>query len=178
MLQEVTLRNFKSFAHATAPIAPFTLLVGANASGKSNFVEALRFLHGLGQGWTVREALSGFVSGGVRVWDGIRGGVNDAIRSGHDAFRIDSRWQIASEGYAHNVATNGSEVLAESIGNLFEANYQPEATGGDKALLVEGLPGSEHPQTFRTSANASVMATPWGSNHWVATLRGDLRSLI
>jgi AAA15 family ATPase/GTPase len=53
MLQEVTLRNFKSFAHATAPIAPFTLLVGANASGKSNFVEALRFL--LGQGWTVLE---------------------------------------------------------------------------------------------------------------------------
>ena len=43
MLTSFTLENFKSFREpATLPLAPLTMLAGANASGKSNLVEALR----------------------------------------------------------------------------------------------------------------------------------------
>ena len=45
MLTSITIRNFKSYKEATLPLAPLTLLIGANASGKSNAVEALRLLH-------------------------------------------------------------------------------------------------------------------------------------
>ena len=45
MLASITIRNFKSYKEATLPLAPLTLLIGANASGKSNAVEALRLLH-------------------------------------------------------------------------------------------------------------------------------------
>jgi type I restriction enzyme M protein len=41
MWWHVTLRNFRSIERADVQIAPFTLLVGPNASGKSNFVDAL-----------------------------------------------------------------------------------------------------------------------------------------
>ena len=45
MLTSFTLENFKSFREpATLPLAPLTMLAGANASGKSNLVEALRLL--------------------------------------------------------------------------------------------------------------------------------------
>lgn len=44
MLTSVTIRNFKSYKEATLPLGPLTLLIGANASGKSNAVEALRLL--------------------------------------------------------------------------------------------------------------------------------------
>ena len=44
MLSAITIRNFKSYKEATLPLAPLTLLIGANASGKSNAVEALRLL--------------------------------------------------------------------------------------------------------------------------------------
>ena len=44
MLERVRLTDFKSFVDEEVELAPLTLLVGANASGKSNFLDALRFL--------------------------------------------------------------------------------------------------------------------------------------
>src|SRR5262245_18065296 len=46
MLKRIELTNFKSFARQGVELAPFTLLVGPNASGKSNLLDALRFLQG------------------------------------------------------------------------------------------------------------------------------------
>ncbi|WP_026037123.1 AAA family ATPase [Psychrobacter sp. PAMC 21119] len=40
----ITIKNFKSYKDATLPLSPLTLLIGANASGKSNAIEAFRFL--------------------------------------------------------------------------------------------------------------------------------------
>lgn len=65
LLTSITIRNFKSYKEATLPLAPLTLLIGANASGKSNAVEALRLLH-----W-------GFSHSTLELWqqnvEGIRG---------------------------------------------------------------------------------------------------------
>ena len=49
---KIRIANFKSFADQTVKLNNFNLLVGANASGKSNFVQAFKFLrdiatHGL-----------------------------------------------------------------------------------------------------------------------------------
>ncbi len=44
MIQSVTIKNFKSFREATLPLAPLTVLIGANASGKSNAIEAMQLL--------------------------------------------------------------------------------------------------------------------------------------
>lgn len=44
MIESFTLENFKSFKKATLPLAPLTLLVGPNASGKSNAIEALQLM--------------------------------------------------------------------------------------------------------------------------------------
>ena len=46
MLTSFTLERFKSYDKqgATLHLAPLTVLIGANASGKSNVVEALRLL--------------------------------------------------------------------------------------------------------------------------------------
>jgi len=50
MIDAITLRNFKSYKSATLPLAPLTLLIGANASGKSNALEAIRILSWLAEG--------------------------------------------------------------------------------------------------------------------------------
>ncbi len=45
MLKSVTLENFKSFGEpTTVPLRPITVLVGANNSGKSNFLSFPRFV--------------------------------------------------------------------------------------------------------------------------------------
>ncbi|MEB3189714.1 MAG: AAA family ATPase [Snowella sp.] len=50
MLTSVTLRNFKSYQEATLSLAATTFLIGPNASGKSNALEAIRLLSWLAKG--------------------------------------------------------------------------------------------------------------------------------
>ena len=50
MLDAITLENFKSYRKARLPLAPLTVLIGANASGKSNAIEGMRLLSLLAHG--------------------------------------------------------------------------------------------------------------------------------
>lgn len=99
MLTSLRLRNFKSFADAQAPFGPLTLLVGANASGKSNVLEALRVLKGLVAGKLSLEQ----VLQGATGWPGIRGGIREVVRSGgsDNVFTIDSVWKFDLENTAY-----------------------------------------------------------------------------
>ena len=49
ILTEFTLTHFKSYRQARLPLGPLTVLIGANASGKSNAIEALRFMQWMAQ---------------------------------------------------------------------------------------------------------------------------------
>lgn len=83
MFQTLYLQDFKSFASATLPLSPFTLLVGANASGKSNIREAFRFLHGAARGYSLAEMVGEkWADGGFLVWNGVRGGAPHIVRFG------------------------------------------------------------------------------------------------
>ncbi|MFL6195375.1 MAG: AAA family ATPase, partial [Thermoanaerobaculia bacterium] len=73
MIQSVTIKNFKSFREATLPLAPLTLLIGANASGKSNAIEAMQLLSWLASGRELNDLLYA-----VREDDlSLRGGFKD-----------------------------------------------------------------------------------------------------
>jgi predicted ATPase len=50
MLKAITLKDFKSYKNARLPLAPLTVLIGANASGKSNAIEGMRLMAWLAQG--------------------------------------------------------------------------------------------------------------------------------
>jgi predicted ATPase len=47
MVQRLRLQNFRSFKDATIELRPLNIVVGANASGKTNLVQAFRFLRDL-----------------------------------------------------------------------------------------------------------------------------------
>lgn len=84
MITSLRLVNFKNFADETLRLGPFTLIVGANASGKSNIRDAFRFLHGIGRGYTLAEIIGGkFGAGGQVEWEPIRGAPNEVIRFGN-----------------------------------------------------------------------------------------------
>ena len=71
-LTRVVLRNYKSIAGCDVCLSPLTYLVGANASGKSNFLDALHL---------VRDALNGSLENALNE----RGGLSEVRRrsSGH-----------------------------------------------------------------------------------------------
>lgn len=55
MLASLQIKNFKSYDDATLYFAPLTFFVGANASGKSNALEAIRLLNWLAVGMRLED---------------------------------------------------------------------------------------------------------------------------
>jgi len=55
MIHSFTFQRFKSYKDATLPLAPLTLLIGANASGKSNAREAIQLLAWMASGRRLDE---------------------------------------------------------------------------------------------------------------------------
>lgn len=77
VITSLRLKDFKNFADETLHVGPFTLIVGANASGKSNIRDAFRFLHGIGRGYSLAEIAGGKHEAG---WGPIRGATNEINR--------------------------------------------------------------------------------------------------
>ena len=98
MITSIRLKNFKNFADETLRVGPFTILVGANASGKSNIRDAFRFLHGIGRGYTLAEIMGGkYGVGGQLEWEPLRGAVNEIVRFGQSAFSLEVGIKSANE---------------------------------------------------------------------------------
>ncbi len=75
VIDRIVIENFKSLRRVDLSLGRMNLFIGANASGKSNFLDALRVLQGIGNGFTISEILDGKPkSAASEVWGGIRGG--------------------------------------------------------------------------------------------------------
>lgn len=129
MLKRIRLIDFKSFEDEEVELAPLTLLVGANASGKSNFLDALWFLHGLSKDLDIEKVLDGEERArrNGEPWPGLRGGSQEASRLGTEKFEIQSEWGglwgkvSTSPDVRHRIAcrTRPSPlILNESCGTL------------------------------------------------------------
>lgn len=83
-IASLRMANFKNFVDQRLRLGPFTVVVGTNASGKSNIRDAFRFLHGIGRGYTLTEVVGGkWGAGGQREWQPIRGAANEIARLAH-----------------------------------------------------------------------------------------------
>lgn len=83
VIKEIEIEGFESLEKVRLELGGLNLFIGANASGKSNFFDALRVLQGVGYGFTVEEIFNGKPKGaGSEVWEGIRGGLSRAAFKG------------------------------------------------------------------------------------------------
>lgn len=87
MLIAFSLRDFKSFKEAKLPLGPLTVLIGANAAGKSNAIEALRLLSWLAQGQKL-ASIQYAVNSADRV---VRGRIEDLCHRGETQFSLGCR---------------------------------------------------------------------------------------
>lgn len=76
MIKELILYNWKSFAEATLFIDPLTIVIGTNASGKSNVLDAFLLLQKLSFGKQITAA----IVGDNESPSGIRGGLEWVVR--------------------------------------------------------------------------------------------------
>src|SRR5690349_5325061 len=112
-LRRVRIRGYKSIAFCDVTLEPLTILVGRNASGKSNFLDALAFLRDLME-MRATEAV-----GGRKGWRAIHcrsistPNIEMEFESTFDSFRStwDATYAFSLEAAAQNQIRVGRESL-------------------------------------------------------------------
>lgn len=139
-LRRVKLRNFKSIGECQVELRPLTLLVGRNGAGKSNFLDALRF---------VVDALRTSLDHAIRD----RGGIDDVRRrsTGHPRnFSIELQISLRND----RIASYGFEVAARKDG-AFAVKWERLEIRGEDLALTEHFYREE-----RDVRHASVSSMP------------------
>ena len=154
VIRSLRLIDFKNFADETLRVGPFTVIVGTNASGKSNIRDAFRFLHGIGRGYTLAEIVGGkYGAGGQVEWVPIRGATNEIVRletstSGLPVPRRPGFGLAIELTMEHDTATYSIEASTEINKNGFRITYErlqvagetvyekPRSTYGDRRVVV------------------------------------------
>ncbi len=104
MISEVEFHSFKSFENARLSLGPLTVVVGSNASGKSNVRDGFRFLHGLGRGYSLPDIIGGkYGAGGQVEWTAIRGFGTEIVKFGHDAFGLTVQMNARNRSFHYNI---------------------------------------------------------------------------
>ncbi|HIK12030.1 MAG TPA: AAA family ATPase [Oscillatoriaceae cyanobacterium M33_DOE_052] len=153
-LNEFIIANFKSYRESRLPVGALTLLIGANASGKSNAIEALRFLSWLAQGQKLDQ-----IQYAVNTVDRVfRGRVNDLCYRGESSFTLgchldSSEWQeleITINVRDGDLHINGERIIdsssqvplydlvapSEGIGTDVGVSYNNFARRGEKPQIT------------------------------------------
>jgi hypothetical protein len=74
VITHIEISGFKSLENVSLDLGALNIFLGTNASGKSNFFDALRVLQGIGYGLKIAEIFDGKPKGpGSEVWEPIRG---------------------------------------------------------------------------------------------------------
>ena len=114
MLTAITLEDFKSYRQATLPLSALTVLIGANASGKSNVIEGMRLLSWLAQGQKL-SAIRFAVQSGDQV---VRGKLEDLAYQRGESFGLGvhtnaTEWNHLSMRLSRRA--DGLHITAESL---------------------------------------------------------------
>ncbi|MFD3413749.1 AAA family ATPase [Streptomyces cyaneofuscatus] len=133
-IEEVRLTAFKSFHGAVLPLAPLTVLIGRNSSGKSNALDGLEVLSRLARGDDINEALESRRSAAGPV----RGGLSGCVPHGSDRFSLGCT--IGTEG---GPITFDVTIQVEPEVRIIEERLTGPTASGIKPLLVSGEP-SQH----------------------------------
>jgi predicted ATPase len=117
MLTSFHLKNFKSFKQdAVLPLGSLTVLIGANAAGKSNALEGLRMLSWLAQGNKL-SSIQHAVNQADKV---VRGRVPDIFNKGENRFSLGCTMDEIPEGAALTMElelrTDDLHIVAERMG--------------------------------------------------------------
>ena len=118
MLKKLILENWKSFRQAELEIDALTVLIGTNASGKSNALDALEFLNRTALGKELQSALAGDQEN-----SGIRGGIEWAALKPGSEFTLKALIESEEErtDYLYSITVETTprvQLVSESLDRI------------------------------------------------------------
>lgn len=120
MLKEVRYKNWKSFGISTLYIDPLTILIGTNASGKSNALDGISFLNRIAQGKNLQSALTGDLTlMQENNYNALRGGIEWAAKKPGQEFTLGALIQCDEQiDYEYGITVKTSpqvELVSEFL---------------------------------------------------------------
>lgn len=162
MLKHIRLIDFKGFVDEQVEFARLTLLVGANASGKSNIFDAIRFLSKLPENDPVLDILDGTGRARDKQWPGIRGRAGEAARVGCQSFELRTTWLADDISVSHAVRCRTAPDV-----HITHEEIDPSPAWGEALRAVA--------RTFGLSV-LNLMGSEWESSPRAKRLRTALAS--
>lgn len=177
MIEHITIENFKSFKKVDLHLGALNLFIGTNASGKSNFFDALRVLQGIGNGFTISEILDGKPKSATsEVWDGIRGGSAKACfanEAGDGEVSISAEGRVSGKTWLYRISFSPGDgkVTQECLnvgGEIYTSDGVPRNLPGDPIIRVKYYQGKKgtQPQLTFESARPVLGQFAKGNGKW------------
>ena len=137
MITKLRLHNWKSFEDSTIYIDPLTFLIGTNASGKSNVLDAFDFL---------RLNISGVTT--ENIVNQIRGGEEWIIRKGEDSAWLELTIEDNGREIQHNVTITRNDSELSRVSQTFFSDNRKDTIEAyaivqdylNKVFILEPMP--------------------------------------
>ncbi|SFU46844.1 AAA family ATPase [Alicyclobacillus macrosporangiidus] len=151
MIRSLHFRNFKSFYDAEIKLEPLTIVIGSNASGKSNALDGLRILSESSTGTDLAVVLDGYRG---KESSGVRGGSKSCPRFGSDTFTLGATVDSGEEGrslYYELSVTVGDRIYvqAESLSEI----VQTRRGNSQKRMLYQTVSDNQSPGDITVEYN-------------------------
>ena len=138
MLKRLHVKGYKSLVDVELSLEPLTLLIGPNASGKSNLLDALQLLAGLATGRTLKQAFDPPCRGKpLESFHIGKQGIKGLLERDRLTFSIEADLQI-------------SDALAETVDRqIREMRRRPQEDDGSKDTARRGAGVRERNLRYR-----------------------------
>lgn len=196
MIERIHITGFKSLRDVPLRLGALNLFVGANASGKSNFFDALRVIQGLAYGFTIHEVLDGKPKTSTsESWEAIRGGRSNASFRGSPleqfvngiiGFELEMRLPHSSGTYVYSIAffPEDGHIVEEKLEGPGGPLYETLASGAGagptiSARLYRGTQGRPPHVEFEWSRPILLQLTKISEcpEEWHPVIEGLTRTL-
>ena len=166
VISNLKIRNFKSIASADIDFNPLTMLVGANASGKSNLINVFRFI-------------SNIASDGIDNAIALQGGIsylaNASLPKGTPieiAFTLD----LSKEGWYRSIDEKSFCMKIKKINYHFV--IQPNMRGGGYHIATDSLMMTFDWHNIDLTAKSGHRYTPNGVQYSLLAEKKSMKSSI
>lgn len=193
MLKKIAFKNFKSFVQTKLTLEELSVLIGANASGKTNSIEGIRILSEVVTG----RDISSVLDGSKNVDSGIRGGSRGCVRFGRQSFTLACEISLTDAAYYYEISiqvaphiyvkSEGMYQGADKHGTLIFETKEANENSADIWVTYNNAKRGKNPdmKCIRTMAILPQMLGKWpeegilsGSKEAMEQLIHDLKNIL
>ena len=189
MLTKLTVRNFKSLVDVTVEFPRFAVLFGPNAAGKSNLLDAIAALSGIGNVRTLSDVLDRPLPVRGHAFEAFSfpaGGLPALVKQRSARFSLEADLAVGTERYRYRVEPSielrsGRLSVADEYLALLGRTGNPKGTPAiervDSTLRVRRKGKPAHPREEPVGLNHALLSdrSLAGEQYrWLETVRREL----